>query len=116
MFTSNEACLSVDDEKQLAESMSAELASHCKERRLEGDDHVLQLDSSRAIIRPVPGMLWLRVDASDVLACIGTKMLLESAMLTHRKDAPRHVLWHSAGEEPFAAIQAIIRTGQPTSC
>jgi hypothetical protein len=73
----------------------------------EGDDLILELDSSRAIIRPVPGMLWLRVDASDLLTCIGTKMLLE--------DAPRHVLWVQAEHEPFAAVRAVIQSGQITA-
>ncbi|WP_157037970.1 MULTISPECIES: hypothetical protein [Chelativorans] len=81
----------------------------------EGDDLILELDSSRAIIRPVPGMLWLRVDASDLLTCIGTKMLLESALRASREDAPRHVLWVQAEHEPFAAVRAVIQSGQITA-
>lgn len=116
MRTSNEACLRFTDQENLAETINAALASHCKEQRREGDDLVLELESSRAVIRAVPGMLWLRVDAADLLTCIGTKMLLESALRTHRDDAPRCVLWMQAEEEPFAAVRAIVKSGQITSC
>lgn len=116
MNTSNEACLSLPCEEHLAETINAVLSSYCKGQRQEGKDFILELDCSRAIIRPMPGMLWLRVDASDLLSCIGTKMLLESAMVTHRDDAPRHVLWMKAEEEPFAAVREILHSGQITAC
>lgn len=116
MRTSNEACLRFTDQENLAEIIAAALTSHCKEQRWEGDDLVLELEASRAVIRPVPGMLWLRVDAVDLLTSIGTRMLLESALRMHRDDAPKCVLWVQANEEPFAAVRAIIKSGQITSC
>lgn len=72
----------------------------------DGADYILEFESTRAVIRPQPSAVWLRVESDEYILCYGTKMLVEARIGEHATGMSEDVLWVEANGDPFAALRS----------
>lgn len=106
-----ETCLRFENAEAAIDLAFDSLKSHCTRRARQGVDYFLEFESARALVRPEPGVLWLRVESDDIGICDGTKVLIESEIGGYAKGMPSDILWVAASSEPFATIIAREKSG-----
>ncbi|UXS43027.1 hypothetical protein FY150_24825 (plasmid) [Agrobacterium tumefaciens] len=102
-----EACLIIENAEAAIDLAFNSLRSHCVSQSRRGLDYAFDFGAARALVRPEPRVLWLRVEADDFTICHGTKMLIQSKIRVYAKAMPMNVLWLDATAEPFGTIMAL---------
>lgn len=101
-----EACLRLRNAEAAIDLAFDSLKSHCLHRARRGIDYALDFESARALVRPEPGVLWVRVESDDLSICAGTKVLIATEIGGYTTDMPEEIDWIPASGEPFATIFA----------
>lgn len=101
-----EARLIIENAEAAIDPALNSLRSYCVSQSRQGLDYALDFGAARALIRPKPLVLWLRVEADDFASCHGTKMLIQSNLSVYAKAMPVNVLWLDATATAFDTIMA----------
>ncbi|WP_266064795.1 hypothetical protein [Brucella intermedia] len=101
-----EARLFIENAEAAIDLAFNSLRFYCVSQSRQDLDYALDFGTARALIRPEPSVLWLRVEADDFTSCHGTKMLIQSKIRVYAKDMPMNMLWIDATAKPFGTIMA----------
>lgn len=103
-----EAFVSIDLEQEELEQAAEEIGRHSISWRQVDGEFILAFESSTVKIRRNGSGVSLRVEASELAICDGTKALVIAALNDVARDMPHEVLWVRANDEPFSAIASHI--------
>ena len=101
-----EAGLRLTNAGQNVERALKELSPHYRRLKHDGKDVILDLSEATARIRVNSDDIWVRVEATDLPLCQGTKMLIEGTLYALADDMDPEILWVEGREVPFAALRA----------
>lgn len=111
-----EACVELKQASLIIDLASDNLRRHGVSSSREEGSYMFDFRLARVLISSEPDILWLRVEADELAACDGTKVLVEAELRGHARDMPTHVLWLKANSEPFSTIMFYKASGGVTAC